>query len=95
MSTSTSTHALHIDWTRCDGRGLCTEILERALTRDDWGYPVATRGLPERRTDAPLREDELEDAEEAVRLCPLAALRLTRVTVPAAAGGARRSGRSA
>jgi len=90
MSGSTGTHALHIDWTRCDGRGLCTEILERALTRDDWGYPVATRGLPERRTDAPLREDELDDAEEAVRLCPLAALRVTRVAAPTAPRAGRR-----
>jgi len=90
MGATTSTHALHIDWTRCDGRGLCTEILERALTRDDWGYPVATRGQPERRTDAPLREDELDDAEEAVRLCPLAALRLTRIVAPTTPGPRRR-----
>lgn len=67
---------LHIDWTRCDGRGLCAEILEHALGRDDWGYPVALRGAPERRTDVPLRADELDDAREAVALCPLAALRL-------------------
>ena len=31
---------LHIDWTRCDGRGLCTELLPTALDRDDWGYPL-------------------------------------------------------
>ena len=67
---------LHIDWTRCDGRGLCAEILEHALGRDDWGYPVALREAPERRTDVPLRADELDDAREAVALCPLAALRL-------------------
>lgn len=91
MSASTSAHALHIDWTRCDGRGLCTEILDRALTRDDWGYPVATRGLSERRTDAPLREDELDDATAAVQLCPLAALRVTPIAISSAA----RPGRTA
>ncbi|MET4001897.1 ferredoxin [Arthrobacter sp. UYCu511] len=32
---------LHIDWTRCDGRGLCTELLPTVLVRDDWGYPLA------------------------------------------------------
>jgi ferredoxin len=31
---------LHIDWTACDGRGLCTELLPELLGRDDWGYPV-------------------------------------------------------
>lgn len=30
---------LHIDWTKCDGRGLCTELLPTVLGRDDWGYP--------------------------------------------------------
>lgn len=73
-----SQHALHIDWTRCDGRGLCAEILERALGRDDWGYPVVLRGDPAQRTDLQLRADEVADAEEAVALCPVAALRLTR-----------------
>ncbi len=29
-----------IDWTTCDGRGLCTELPPELLDRDDWGYPV-------------------------------------------------------
>ena len=76
-----SQHALHIDWTRCDGRGLCAEILEHALGRDDWGYPVVLRGDAARRTDLQLRADEVADAEEAVALCPVAALRLTRIGI--------------
>ena len=32
---------LHIDWTACDGRGLCTEILPELLGRDEWGYPIS------------------------------------------------------
>jgi len=28
---------LHIDWTSCDGRGLCVELLPGVLDRDDWG----------------------------------------------------------
>jgi ferredoxin len=32
---------LHIDWTACDGRGLCAELLPELLLSDDWGYPVA------------------------------------------------------
>ncbi|MGZ6833987.1 MAG: ferredoxin [Mycobacteriaceae bacterium] len=35
---------LHVDWTRCDGRGLCTELLPRLNTRDEWGYPVYRYG---------------------------------------------------
>ncbi len=63
---------LHIDWTRCDGRGLCTELLPGLLARDDWGYPLARDGS---------REPEIPDgqgrfAREAVKLCPRLALRL-------------------
>ncbi|OJX73123.1 ferredoxin [Leifsonia sp. 71-9] len=71
-------HQLHIDWTRCDGRGLCAELLEDAIGRDDWGYPVSRRGDPARRTNVPIRDAELEDAEDAVRLCPVLALTLLR-----------------
>ncbi|WP_426625255.1 ferredoxin [Leifsonia sp. McL0607] len=66
--------ALHIDWTRCDGRGLCAEILDRALTRDDWGYPVSLRGEEGSRSDVPLRADEFDAAADAVALCPVLAL---------------------
>ncbi|WP_454109210.1 ferredoxin [Leifsonia shinshuensis] len=72
-----TSNALHIDWTKCDGRGLCTEILDRALTRDDWGYPVSLRGEEGWRSDVPLRADELDAANDAVALCPV--LALTRV----------------
>ncbi|MCW2525997.1 MAG: ferredoxin [Pseudonocardiales bacterium] len=32
--------ALQIDWTRCDGHGLCAALLPEAVTLDEWGYPV-------------------------------------------------------
>jgi hypothetical protein len=38
---------LHIDWTACDGRGLCTELLEEMLVDDDWGFPVSRDGTTE------------------------------------------------
>ncbi|GAA1448830.1 ferredoxin [Leifsonia poae] len=69
-------HTLHIDWTRCDGRGLCAEILEDAITRDDWGYPLSRRALS--RTNIPIRSAEIDDAREAVRMCPVLALKLLR-----------------
>ncbi|WP_052500519.1 ferredoxin [Arthrobacter sp. SPG23] len=65
---------LHIDWTRCDGRGLCTELLSGMLDRDDWGYPVARGRVGRERTDVPLAPADLEAARDAVALCPMLAL---------------------
>jgi ferredoxin len=60
---------MHIDWTACDGRGLCAELLPEMLTSDDWGYPVArgSLGVPEEWESA---------ARRAVDRCPALALRL-------------------
>ena len=63
---------LHIDWTRCDGRGLCTELLPTVLDRDDWGYPLARDGSRE----PGIRGDREANARAAVRLCPRLALTL-------------------
>ena len=63
---------LHIDWTRCDGRGLCAELLPEALGRDDWGYPLARDGSRQ-----PLIPRAAEAyARAAVRRCPQLALSL-------------------
>lgn len=65
------TARLHIDWTTCDGRGLCTELLPELLDRDEWGYPVPRTGRD------PSVPDELVDvARYAVQHCPRLALRL-------------------
>lgn len=64
------TVTLHIDWTACDGRGLCTELLT-ALTRDQWGYPLSPAG-----SDIPIDVTEHAAARDAVALCPRQALRL-------------------
>ncbi|MEU4242219.1 ferredoxin [Actinoplanes sp. NPDC026619] len=63
---------LHIDWTACDGRGVCTELLEEVLTEDDWGFPVIRDGqgaIP------PALEGA---ARQAVDRCPMLALRLVQ-----------------
>jgi ferredoxin len=65
---------LHVDWTRCDGRGLCTELLPELLDRDEWGYPV----VRDPRVPRALRRD----AQDAVRACPLQALRLLTSSDP-------------
>lgn len=61
---------LHIDWTACDGRGLCTELLD-GLDRDEWGYPLSPAG-----SDVPLGRSERAAARDAVALCPRQALSL-------------------
>jgi ferredoxin len=65
---------LHIDWTACDGRGLCAELLPELLAEDDWGYPLARDGAAE-----PAVPPHLAGAaRRAVDRCPALALRLVR-----------------
>ena len=70
--TTRKTTRLHIDWTRCDGRGLCTELLPEVLTRDDWGYPLSRNGS--REPEIPPKDAKYATA--AVKRCPRLALRL-------------------
>jgi hypothetical protein len=63
---------LHIDWTRCDRRGLCTELLPELLGRDDWGYPLSRHGSRE----PEIPSADLKYAEAAVKKCPRLALTL-------------------
>jgi len=79
---------LHIDWTSCDGRGLCAELLPGVLDRDDWGYPVARGKVGRDRTDVPLRDADREAAQEAVILCPKLALSLLEGKAPEPQNGA-------
>ena len=65
-----SSTRLHIDWTRCDGRGLCTELLPLLLARDDWGYPLPHDASREPR----IPPSALSAARSAVELCPRLAL---------------------
>jgi ferredoxin len=69
-----STTRLHVDWTACDGRGLCAELLPELLTEDEWGYPLIRGGEAE-----PVVPRQLEGpARQAVDRCPALALRLVR-----------------
>lgn len=61
---------LHIDWTRCDGRGLCAELLPQLLTRDDWGYPLSRNGSRE----PEIPKELAKFAKAAVKRCPVLAL---------------------
>ncbi|MGA8208757.1 MAG: ferredoxin [Nocardioidaceae bacterium] len=64
---------LHVDWTRCDGHGLCADLLPEVLTRDEWGYPLA---LHPDNGALVVPDAALPHAQRAVTACPLLALRL-------------------
>ena len=64
--------ALQIDRIRCDGHGLCAELLPELISLDDWGYPILKAG----KIPAAL----LDHARRAVDACPVLALRLASTT---------------
>jgi len=81
--------SLRLDPIRCDGHGMCAELLPELITLDDWGYPVIAPGLVQDRL--------LDHARRAVDVCPVLALRLERAPaarppapVPTTAGAGRR-----
>ena len=62
-----------VDRIRCDGRGLCAELLPELIRLDDWGYPiVAPGGVPSHLA---------AHAQKAVASCPVLALSLRRPAV--------------
>jgi ferredoxin len=67
------TRRLAVDPIRCDGRGLCAELLPERVSLDDWGFPVID--------PTPIEGALLRDARRAVQLCPVLALRLDEVAV--------------
>ncbi len=60
--------SLRVDRIRCDGYGMCAELLPEMIALDDWGYPIL-RGGP-----VPRYLEEL--ARRAVDVCPVLALHL-------------------
>jgi ferredoxin len=62
---------LRADRIKCDGRGLCAEILPERIRLDDWGYPIIAEG--------PIPDHLLPFAQRAVEDCPVLALGLRRV----------------
>jgi ferredoxin len=68
MKTTKAESRIVVDWTACDGRGLCAELLPELVSRDEWGFPL----IPEPTVPASLRDH----AERAIAACPRLALRL-------------------
>jgi ferredoxin len=59
---------LAVDWTRCDGHGLCKVLLPDRIELDEWGFPVL-------RNPSVAADDE-PDVRHAVAACPALALYL-------------------
>jgi ferredoxin len=51
---------------KCEGRGLCAELLPERIHLDDWGYPIID--------DTPLTSELMDHARRAVDNCPVLAL---------------------
>ena len=65
------TARLDIDWTRCDGHGLCAALLPDRIGRDEWGFPIVR--------DAAVRPGTAAaDVRRAVAACPALALSLRK-----------------
>jgi len=74
---------LTVDWTRCQGHGLCAHIVPELVQRDRLGFPVML--------DMPVPPWLERGARQAVDRCPALALRLTPASpAPVAASVQRR-----
>jgi ferredoxin len=60
--------ALVVDRIKCDGHGVCADLVPEMIELDDWGYPII-------RGDA-IPQSVIPHARRAVSGCPTLALRL-------------------
>jgi len=67
---------LSVDRIKCDGRGLCAEILPELIRLDSWGYPIITPG--------PIPDHLMALAQRAVDDCPVLAIALRRAETKSA-----------
>jgi len=59
---------LRIDWTACDRRGLCAELLPELIRLDPWGYPIVQPGV--------VPTELLSHTRRAAAACPTLAIHL-------------------
>lgn len=67
--TTPAAHRLAIDWTLCDGHGMCMRLWPERIGVDPWGFPLFGREVG---------QDELARARQVVSICPRLALRLEK-----------------
>ena len=65
---------LAVDWTRCQGHGLCAHIVPELVQLDRQGYPMML--------DMPVPPWLERGARQAVEMCPALALRLDQIGPP-------------
>ena len=66
----TTALTLDVDRIRCDGYGMCAELLPELIELDDWGYPIVRAGA--------VPPDLQGLARRAVDVCPVLALTLRK-----------------
>jgi len=59
---------LEVDWTRCDGHGMCAALLPDRIALDEWGFPLIA--------SAPVAARDVTRVRRAIGVCPALALRL-------------------
>jgi ferredoxin len=69
-----SDQRLTVDRIRCDGRGICADLIPELIQLDDWGYPIID--------GRPVHSELVEHARRAVANCPVRALRLSLSNLP-------------
>jgi ferredoxin len=57
---------IRVDRIKCDGHGLCAELVPELIRLDEWGYPIVEPGK--------VPEELLGHAKRAVAACPVLAL---------------------
>ena len=60
--------SIAINRIKCDGHGVCAELLPEMIELDEWGYPIID--------PRPVPDHLLAHARRAVAGCPMLALRL-------------------
>ena len=67
-TAAATTARLHVDWTRCDGHGLCHALLSERIEVDEWGFPIVR--------DPDVAPDDETAVRRAIAACPALALSL-------------------
>ena len=62
---------LGIDRIKCDGHGVCADLVPELIELDDWGYPIIRAGA--------IPRSVMPHVKRAVSGCPTLALRLQAI----------------
>jgi len=78
---------LRVDWIKCDGYGLCGDLVPDLIQLDEWRYPI----LPADAVD----DSRVHELQRAIDCCPMRAITIDRGTGRSAGGilGRLRPGR--